>query len=87
MLSNTNVGSLKTKMSAQLCALVGGGCQAPLTGSQITDAARKVDAKTSSALSDSFSKAFDTIRTTPGVKEGVTKLVGPQLGGIVAGLL
>src|SRR5262245_2583284 len=87
MLSNTNVGALKTKMSAQLCAMVGGGCQAPLTGSQITSAAQKVDAKTSSALYDSFSKAFDTIKTTPGVKESVTKLVGPQLGGIVAGLL
>src|SRR5262245_59348843 len=51
MLSNTNVGALKTKMSAQLCAVVGGGCQAPLTGSQISNAAKKVDAKTSSALS------------------------------------
>jgi hemoglobin len=87
MLSNANVGALKTQMSAQLCALIGGGCQAPLTDSQISAAAKKVDAKTSSALNDSFSKAFDAIKTTPGVKETVTKLVGPQLGGIVAGLL
>lgn len=87
MLHNKNFGSLKTKMSDQLCALAGGGCQAPLTGSQITDAAKKVDAGTSSALLDNFNKALTTIKATPGVKENVAKLFGPQLGGIVAGLL
>jgi hemoglobin len=87
MLANTNVGSLKTKMSDQLCALAGGGCRAPLTGSQITDAAKKVNAGTSSALLDNFNKALNTIKATPGAKESIAKLVGPQLGGIVAGLL
>jgi hypothetical protein len=29
----------------------------------------------------------DTIKAAPGVREGLTKAVGPQLGGIVAGLL
>jgi len=87
MLSGANMDSLKTKMSDQFCALMGGSCKAPLTESQITDAGKKVDAKTSSALSDSLSKALDTVKAVPGVKEGVTKLMGPQLGGIVAGLL
>ena len=87
MLSNANLGSLKTKVSDQFCAVAGGGCQAPLTGSQITDAGKKVDATTSSALTDSLSKALDTIKATPVVKDTVTKLLGPQLGGIVAGLL
>lgn len=58
-----------------------------MTGAQITDAAKKVDAGTSSALLDHFNKALNAIKATPGAKESVAKLVGPQLGGIVAGLL
>jgi hypothetical protein len=87
LLSNANLGSLKTKVSDQFCAMAGGSCKAPLTSAQITEAGKKVDTRTSSALTDSLGKALDAIRANPAVKEGVTKLVGPQLGGIVAGLL
>jgi hemoglobin len=87
LLSGANMDSYKAKMSDQFCALLGGSCKAPLTESQITDAGKKVNAGTSSALNDSLSKALDTVKAVPGVKEGVTKLLGPQLGGIVAGLL
>jgi hemoglobin len=86
LLSNANLGSLKTKVSDQFCAMAGGSCKAPLTSAQITEAGKKVDTRTSSALTDSLGKALDAIRANPAVKEGVTKLVGPQLGGIVAGL-
>jgi hypothetical protein len=87
LLSGANMDSLKTKMGDQFCALMGGSCKAPLTESQITDAGKKVNASTASALGDSLSKALDSVKAVPGVKEGVTKLMGPQLGGIVAGLL
>lgn len=87
LLSGANLGSLKTKVSDQFCAATGGGCAAPLTNAQVTEAAKKVDAPTSSGLTDSLMKALDTIKATPGVKEGVARLLGPQLGGIVAGLL
>jgi hemoglobin len=84
LLSGANLGALKTKVSDQFCATVGGGCTAPLTSAQITEAGKKVDASTSSALTDSLTKALDS---SPVVKESVTKLLGPQLGGIVAGLV
>jgi len=87
LLSNANLGSLKGKVSDQFCAMIGGGCKAPLTSAQIAQAGQKVDAQTSSALTDSLGKALDAVRANPAVKEGVTKLLGPQLGGIVAGLL
>jgi hypothetical protein len=32
-------------------------------------------------------KALDSVKASPVVKESVTKLLGPQLGGIVAGLI
>jgi len=87
LLSGANLGALKTKVSDQFCATVGGGCTAPLTSAQITEAGKKVDASTSSALTDSLTKALDSIKASPVVKESVTKLLGPQLGGIVAGLV
>jgi len=87
LLSGANLGALKTKVSDQFCATVGGGCAAPLTSAQITEAGKKVDASTSSALTDSLTKALDAIKASPVVKESVTKLLGPQLGGIVAGLV
>ena len=87
LLSGANLGTLKTKVSDQFCATLGGGCAAPLTSAQVTEAAKKVDAPTSSGLSDSLMKALDSVKASPVAKETVTKLLGPQLGGIVAGLL
>jgi hypothetical protein len=87
LLSGANLGSLKSKVSDQFCATLGGGCAAPLTSAQVTEASKKVDAPTSSGLSDSLMKALDSVKASPVAKETVTKLLGPQLGGIVAGLL
>src|SRR5215470_18000410 len=84
LLSGANLGTLKTKVSDQFCSALGGGCQPPLTSAQITEAAKKVDTPTSSGLTDSLMKALDSVKASPIVKEGVTKLMGPQLGGIVA---
>jgi hypothetical protein len=74
-------------MSNQLCAVTGGGCRAPLTDAQIAQAAGRVDAPTSRALTDSFSSARDTVKAVPAVKEARSKAITPKLGGIVAGLL
>ena len=87
LLSGANLDTLKSKVSDQFCSAMGGGCKAPLTSTQVTDAAKKVDAPTSSGLSDSLTKALDSVKVSPVVKQGVTSLLGPQLGGIVAGLL
>ena len=87
LLSGANLDTLKTKVSDQFCAAMGGGCKAPLSSAQVTEAAKKVDAPTSTGLSDSLVKALDSVKASPVVKQGVTSLLGPQLGGIVAGLL
>jgi hypothetical protein len=87
MLSSTNLSSMKTRLSDQLCAMSGGKCSAPVSSAQISDASKKVSSSTSSALNDSFSRALDYIKANPVVKETVTQTLGPQLGGIVASLL
>ena len=87
LLSSSNLSSMKSKLSDQLCAMSGGKCSAPLSNAQIAEAGKKVTPSTSSALTDSFSRALDSIKANPAVKETVTKTMGPQLGGIVASLL
>src|SRR5262245_43254493 len=87
LLSGANLGSLKTKVSDQFCSILGSSCKAPLNTAQIADAGKKVDAPTSAGLKDSLMKALDSVKASPAAKEGVTSLLGPQLGGIVAGLL
>jgi hemoglobin len=87
MLSGANLSSMKSKLSDQLCAISGGKCSAPLSNAQIAEAGKKVSPSTSSALTDSFSRALDSVKANPVLKETVTKTMGPQLGGIVASLL
>ena len=87
LLTGANLGSLKTKVSDQVCSVLGGDCKAPLTSAQVTEASKKVDAPTSAGLKDSLLKALDSVKANPAVKDSVSGLLGPQLGGIVAGLL
>jgi hypothetical protein len=87
LLSGANLVSLKTKVSDQFCSMLAGGCTAPLNTAQVTEAAKKVDAPTSAGLKDSLMKALDSVKASPAVKDGVTSRLGPQIGGIVAGLL
>jgi truncated hemoglobin YjbI len=87
MLSGSNLSSMKSKLSDQLCAMSGGKCSAPLSNAQIAEAGKKVSPATSSALNDSFSRALDSLKTNPALKETITKTMGPQLGGIMASLL
>ena len=87
LVSGSNLSSMKSKLSDQLCAMAGGSCSAPLSSAQIADAGKKVGPSTSSALTDNFGRALDSIKANPVMKETVTKTMGPQLGGIVAGLL
>jgi hypothetical protein len=87
LVSAADTGTLKSKMSDQLCALTGGGCAAPLTEAQIAEGAKKIDAPTTSALNENFSKAVSSLSSSPLVKETLTKALGPQVGGIVGALL
>jgi hemoglobin len=87
LMASTDKSAMTSKLSDQLCALTGGGCAAPLTEAQITEGAKKVDPAATSAVNDSFSKALSSLSSSPLVKDTMTKVVGPKLGGIVGALL
>jgi hypothetical protein len=75
-----------TKMSDQLCALLGGGCKAPLSDSQLSAAASKLSPDQSKALSENFTTALNGVTSNPAVRDTVTKTLGSKLGGL-GGLL
>ena len=70
-----------------MCSILGGGCKAPLTDRQVAAGAGKVDASQTKALSEDFSSVLGSVIKNPLVKDGVSKAIGPRLGGIVGALL
>ena len=75
------------KLTNQLCSLLGGGCQAPLTDSQVNAAASKVSPDQSKAISSNFASALKSVVSDPAVQKLVTSAVGSKLPGIVGALL
>jgi truncated hemoglobin YjbI len=74
------------KVSDQLCAILGGGCKAPLTDEQLSSVANKLSPDQRKALSDNFSSTLNSLASNPAVRETVSKAVGSKLGGL-GGLL
>jgi len=87
LLGKLNTNTATPKLTDQLCAMLGGGCKAPLSDQQITAGAKKLNDSQSKALSDNFSSALNSVSSNPLVKEGITKAIGPKLSGIVGALL
>ncbi len=87
LLSGKNLSSLTPMVSNQLCSMLGGGCQAPLTNEQITAGAAKLSTEQKSAASSVFTQALDAVKTSPAAQQAITKAVGPNIGGIIAAVL
>jgi hypothetical protein len=86
-MGKVNAGAVSPKLANQMCSILGGGCKAPLTDQQIAAGASKLDASQTKALGDNFSSVLGNVITNPLVKEGVSKAIGPKLGGMIGGLI
>ena len=87
VMGKMNVGAVSPKLANQMCSVLGGGCKVPLTDQQMAAGASKLDASQTKALSENFSSVLGNVITNPLVKEGVSKAIGPKLGGIIGGLV
>src|SRR5262245_23309031 len=83
---SVDAAASSVKVSDQLCSILGGGCKAPLTDSQLSAAASKLSPGQASALSDNFTSTLNSVASNPAVRDAVTKAVGSKLGGL-GGLL
>jgi truncated hemoglobin YjbI len=81
-----DVGAASTKVSDQLCSILGGGCKAPFTDAQLSSAASKLSPDQSKAISDNFTSTLNSLASNPAVRDAVTKAVAGKLGGL-GGLL
>ena len=87
VMGKMNVGAVSPKLANQMCSILGGGCKAPLTDQQMTAGASKLNASQTKALSENFSTVLGNVISNPLVKEGVSKAIGPKLGGIIGALI
>jgi hypothetical protein len=87
VMGKMNVGAVSPQLADQMCAILGGGCKASLTDKQVAAGASKLDASQTKALRDNFSSVLGNVVSNPLVKEGVSKAIGPKLGGIVGALI
>ena len=83
---NIDATASSAKVSDQLCAILGGGCKAPLSNDQLSAAANKLSPDQTKALSDNFASTLNSLSSNPAVRDTVTKAIGSKLGGL-AGLL
>jgi hypothetical protein len=76
-----------TKISGQLCAMLGGGCKAPMTDSQMASASAKISTDQSQAISDNFTSSLNKVVSDPATRSLVSKTMGSKLSGLLGGAL
>lgn len=82
-----DVTAMTSKFSDQLCSVLGGGCKAPLSAGQITAGARKLNETQTSAVGEVFSGAMSKSGVNSMTQGLVNQAIGPQLAGILGGLI
>lgn len=87
LLGKADVNAITPKLADQMCSMLGGGCKAPLTDDQIATGASKLDGSQTKALGDNFGSALSAVTSNPLVKDGVSKVIAPKLGGIIGALI
>jgi len=87
VLGKVDTSAVAPKLADQMCSMLGGGCKAPLTDPQIAAGASRLNESQTKALGDNFSSALSSVASNPLVREGVSKVIAPKLGGIVGALI
>ena len=87
LLGKVKPDAVSPKLSEQMCAMLGGSCKAPLTDQQIAAGEKKLDPNQKKAVSENFSSSLSSITSNPLVKEGVSRMLAPKMGGIVGALI
>jgi hypothetical protein len=84
---SVNPAATSDQVSKQLCAMLGGGCRAPLTNSQVASAASTVSPGQATAISQHFSASLKRIVANPMLRAAVIKALGSKLPGVLTGFL
>jgi truncated hemoglobin YjbI len=86
MFANVDTGRASTALASQLCASLGGACQAPYSDRNVASAADRLSADEKTAVSENFSSSLNSVTSDPALREAVTKSLSSKLQGTLASL-
>ena len=84
LLGKVQSATATPQLSNQLCATLGGGCAAPFTDAQISSATQKLTSPQKTAIAEALKSSLKTVSSNPLVRDQVSKMLGPKVGGILA---
>lgn len=83
---NIDPAASSGKVSNQLCSMLGGGCRAPLSNSQVAEAAGRVTPEQSRAISEHFDSSLSRASQDPAVRDRIRQAVGDKIPGVLGGI-
>jgi hypothetical protein len=84
---NIDAAASSGKVSDQLCSMLGGGCRAPLSNTQVAEAAGRVTPEQSRAISEHFDSSLVHASNDPAVRDRIRQAVGDKIPGVLGGIL
>lgn len=76
-----------TRVSNQMCSMLGGGCPAPLSETDMANAASRVSPEQSRAIDENFNSSLSSTTTDPSVRDKIREALGSKMPGIIGGIL
>lgn len=86
LLGNVSPSAATPKVANQMCATLGGGCQAPFTDQQVAAGADRLTPEQKTAVSENFGSSLNSVTSNALVREAVSKSIGSKMGGILGAL-
>jgi hypothetical protein len=87
LLGGGKADAMKPKLSNQLCSMLGGGCAAPVSESEIAKGAEKLSPAQADAVKENFGSSLGGTGLSSSLQSAVSKAVAPKLPGIIGALL
>ncbi|TNF36985.1 MAG: hypothetical protein EP312_00070 [Gammaproteobacteria bacterium] len=87
LFAGVDTSVMVTAMSNQLCAELGGECEAPLGKRAIQKGSKTLTDQQTAALSNQFKDAVGSVTQSSLLQQAVNAAVGPDIGGIVGALI
>jgi hypothetical protein len=86
-MKGANLDAMSPKLTNQLCSMLGGGCAAPLSESQIAQGAARLTPTQADAVKENLGTSLGALNVAPAVAGSISKAVAPKLPGILGALL
>jgi hypothetical protein len=87
LMGGLDMKAVQPTLSNQLCSMLGGGCAAPLSESQIAAGAEKLTPTQADAVKENFGTSLGGMSLSSSLQSAVSSAISPKLPGIIGALL